>query len=141
MPQQEPDLRRGQPKRIARNAFLVASLAEYPESPQPRVDASRPPPVAVAAQKQLVPVPATVIATHDHTERGTRRALDHSAILLRARCVTKRLAFQITAVADQLPEKHYVLVGPPRWLGRLGQRACGRDPITHDELLDTPPSV
>jgi len=141
MPQQEPDLPGRQSEYISRDALLMASLAEDAEPPEPCVHTARAPAVAIAAQEELVPAPATLVASYDSSEARARCLRHRGAVLLRARRVSQRLPVQVAAVADQLSEEYQVLIGPGRGVRWFQEPAGRRDAVAHGKRSKTPPSA
>src|SRR5438132_10712847 len=80
--------------------------------------------------------------TRDLRPKLKGRALGHTlAVLHRACRVAHRLALQVAAIADQLPEQRDAAIGPFDRVLRFWQRTRDRQPVIDLELRDRPPAA
>src|SRR5688500_14779956 len=112
--------------------LFVRPLAEDTEILQPATDASRHPPIAVAADDQLMPRAPAGMPRHRRAE-CFRGFTYRRAVCFRRSGIEQWLMLDVAAVANEMSEQHQAMIRPFVRLGRLRHAPRQCQPVA---LLD-----
>src|ERR1700730_11189478 len=87
-----------------------------------------------------MPLPATSVASHGHTEFGFGRSTYDLAARFGRGGVPHRLVYRITPIANEMGQQSHAIVGPLIRAFRLRKLPRHREPVTGPQVADFLPA-